>query len=461
MRLFRGLKSRLLLTAAAAATAMGVAAAEAAPPADRPPNIIVVFADDLGYADIGCFGAQGIETPNIDQMAAEGTKFTQFYVASPACSPSRAGLLTGSIPQRVSIPRVLFPADDIGLGHGEITIAELLKTRGYATAHIGKWHLGHHKELLPPNHGFDLYFGLPYSNDMSPDPKNNPSPEAKTWPELRLYRGTEVIEIEPDQTYLTRRFTEEAVAFIEQNRDRPFFLYLPHAMPHVPLYASEPFRGKSPRGLYGDVIAELDWSVGQLLDTLKRLDLDEQTLVVFTSDNGPWMVKGEHGGRADPLRGAKGMPYEGGFRVPAVMWWPGTIPAGMTCTELASTLDFLPTFALLAGAEPPVDRVLDGHDIRPLMMGQPDARSPHNEFFYWTHVGLRAVRIGPWKLHLSARINGRDVPPELYNLDEDIGERNNRIDEHPALAQRLWIRAMEHQRELERNTRPPQRIEPN
>lgn len=464
MRLLRDLSRRTmlkLLAAASAALTCGATAADAAPDADRPPNIVLIFTDDLGYADIGCFGAQGIETPNIDRMAAEGMKFTQFYVAAPTCSPSRAALLTGSIPQRVSVPRVLFPADRSGLSPDEVTIAELLKTRGYATAHIGKWHLGHRPDLLPPNHGFDYYFGLPYSNDMSPDPKNNASPEAKRWPKLPLYRGLEVIEEEPDQTYLTRRYTEESIRFIEQNRDRPFFLYLPHSMPHVPLYASESFRGKSGRGIYGDVIQELDWSVGQVLEVIKRLDLDDNTLVIFTSDNGPWLARGEHGGRAEPLRDGKVSAYEGGFRVPTVMRWPGTIPAGTTCTELATTLDMMPTLARLAGAEPPSDRVLDGHDIRPLMTGQPGAESPYKEFFYWTHTGLRAVRVGPWKLHLTQHRDGRHFPPELYNLDEDISERNNLIDQHPLTAQRLWIRAMEHQRELEQNRRPAARVRAN
>lgn len=444
----------LKLAAAVAATLACGGVSQAAPDPDRPPNFVVIFADDLGYADIGCFGAQGISTPNIDRMAAEGMKFTQFYVAAPTCSPSRAGLLTGSIPQRVSITRVLFPGDREGLSHDEITIAELLKSRGYATAHIGKWHLGHHPEMLPTNHGFDYYFGLPYSNDMSPDPKHNASPEARRWPPLPLYRGNRVIEEEPDQTYLTKRYTEESIRFIEQNRDRPFFLYLPHAMPHVPLFASERFRGSSERGIYGDVVQELDWSVGQILQTLERLNLDEQTLVIFTSDNGPWLIRGEHGGRAEPLRDGKASAYEGGFRVPTVMRWPGVVPAGRTCDELASTLDLLPTLALLAGVQPPSDRVIDGHDIRPLITGQAGAVSPHKEFFYWTHTGLRAVRQGPWKLHLTQQRDGRMFQPELYNLDEDVGEQHNLIDQYPAIAQRLWIRAMEHQRELEQNRRP-------
>jgi len=287
----------------------------------RKPNFVIIFTDDQGYADVGCFGAKGFATPNLDRMAAEGTKFTDFYSAAPVCSPARAALLTGCYPRRVSIPRVLFPRDNIGLNPEEITIAELLKKRGYATACIGKWHLGHLPQFLPTSQGFDYYFGLPYSNDMSP---------------LPLIEGNQAIEHDPDQNTLTQRYTEKAVDFITKNKDRPFFLYLPHTMPHVPLGVSENFKGKSARGLYGDVIMEIDWSVGKILQTLKKLNLDEQTLVIFTSDNGPWLSKGKHGGKADPLRDGKFSTYEGGMRMPCIMRWPGKIPPAKVCSEIAT-----------------------------------------------------------------------------------------------------------------------------
>ncbi|MHC4148093.1 MAG: sulfatase-like hydrolase/transferase, partial [Planctomycetota bacterium] len=298
---------------------------------DRPvkyrPNFVVVFTDDQGYADVGCFGAKGFETPNLDRMAAEGVRFTSFYVAAPSCTPSRAALLTGCYPQRVGLPYVLFPTGpewtanrtDIGINGQEETIAELLKSRGYATACIGKWHLGHHRKFLPTRHGFDYYFGLPYSNDMRPE--NN-----EEYPPLPLVEGEQAIEYDPDQSQLTRRYTEKAIEFIRQNKDKPFFVYLPHTMVHVPLFVSERFKGKSEQGMYGDVIMEIDWSVGQIMSVLKEVGVDEKTLVIFTSDNGPWLAYGDHGGLAGPLREGKGTTWEGGMREPCIMRWPGQIP---------------------------------------------------------------------------------------------------------------------------------------
>ncbi|MHC4601959.1 MAG: sulfatase family protein [Planctomycetota bacterium] len=362
------------------------------------PNFIIIFCDDAGYADVGCFGAKGFETPNLDRMAAEGVRFTDFYVAAASCTPSRAALMTGCYPQRVSLPHVLGPKAKIGVNSEEQTIAELLKSRGYATACYGKWHLGHHPEFLPKRHGFDDYFGLPYSNDMWPHHPERPG----GYPDLPLVEGERVIEYNPDQTKLTTWYTERAVKFIEANSDRPFFLYVPHSMPHVPLYVSDKFKGKSKQGLYGDVIMEIDWSVGQILSTLKRLGIDEQTLVIFSSDNGPWLSYGDRAGSARPLREGKGTTFDGGQREPCIMRWPGRIPAATVCEEPSSAMDVLPTLTKLAGAELPALRI-DGKDIWPLMSGQSGARSPHEALFYYRGWALEAVRSGKWKLHLPHR----------------------------------------------------------
>jgi len=392
------------------------------------PNFIVIFTDDQGYQDVGCFGAVGFETPNLDRMAAEGAKFTDFYAAAPICSPSRAALLTGCYPPRVSIPRVLFPGDKIGLNLSEITIAEVLKSRGYATCCVGKWHLGDVPKFLPTRQGFDYYFGLPYSNDMKP-PKS-------LCPGLPLIEGEEPIEFDPDQNLLTKRYTEKAIEFIRKNKDRPFFVYLAHTMPHIPLGVSEEFRGKSERGLYGDVIMELDWSVGQILKTLKELGLDERTLVIFTSDNGPWLSKGKNGGSAKPLRDGKFSTYEGGMREPCIMRWPGRIPAGMVCSEIATTMDFLPTLARLAGAELPKDRIIDGKDIYALMT-KPGAKTPYEAFFYYFENQLEAVRSGKWKLILEHKRGKRTFALALYDLEKDISEQNDVSDKHPEVVRRL------------------------
>ena len=392
-----------------------------AKPTMRKPNFVIIFTDDQGYADVGCFGAEGFETPNLDRMTAEGAKFTDFYAAAPVCSPSRAALLTGCYPMRVSIPRVLFPRDKIGLNPDEVTIADMLKTRGYATCCIGKWHLGHLPEFLPTRQGFDYYFGLPYSNDMSP---------------LPLIEGEETIELKPDQSQLTRRYTEKAVEFIKKNKDRPFFLYLPHTMPHVPLYVSDKFKGKSKGGLYGDVIMEIDWSVGQILETVKQLGIDEKTLVIFTSDNGPWLSKGAHGGSAKPLRGGKFATYEGGMREPCIMRWPGKIAAGTVCPEIATTMDFLPTFAKLAGAKVPTNRIIDGKDISALMT-DPKAKTPYKAFFYYFERQLGAVRSGQWKLILERKREKKTIPAALYNLQEDIEETRDLSADHPDVVRRL------------------------
>ena len=389
------------------------------------PNFVIIFTDDQGYADVGCYGAKGFSTPNLDRMAAEGMKFTDFYSAAAICSPSRAALLTGCYPPRVSIPKVLFPRDNVGLNTDEVTIADVLKARGYATACIGKWHLGHLPQFLPTRHGFDCYFGIPYSNDMWPQ-------NSKRFPPLPLIENEKAIEFNPDQSLLTKRYTEKAVEFIKKNKDRPFLVYLPHTMPHIPLFVSEAFDGKSERGLYGDVIEEIDWSVGEILKTLKELGLDEKTLVIFTSDNGPWLSKGEHGGSALPLRNGKFSTYEGGMRVPCIMRWPGKISAGSVCSEIAATIDFLPTLAKLAGVGPPTDRIIDGKDISGLMT-EAGAKSPHEAFFYYSVLKLNAVRSGKWKLVFEHK----NSPMALYNLQEDIGEQHDVSSQYPDVVGRL------------------------
>lgn len=394
---------------------------------ERPPNFVIINIDDLGYRDVGCFGAELIRTPNVDRMAAEGMRLTSFY-AQPVCTPSRAALLTGCYPMRVGLPAVLNPQSTQGISSREKTIADVLKERGYATACIGKWHLGHHKPFLPTRHGFDYYFGLPYSNDMPRKPNNE-------FPELPLLRNEEAIESPANQDTLTLRYTQEAVAFIERSRHRPFFLYLPHTMVHVPLHVSDAFRGRSKQGLYGDAVEEVDWSVGQILDTLKRLGLDENTFVMFTSDNGPWLSKKADAGSALPLRDGKGTTYEGGVRVPTVVRWPGRIPAGAQSAEPLMNMDLLPTLAALAGAQVPSDRIIDGRDIWPVLCGAPGARSPHHALFYYRGPQLHAVRSGRWKLVLAQPKN--EVPRALYDLEADIGETTDVSQSYPKLVERL------------------------
>ncbi len=425
------------------------------------PNVIVIFMDDMGYADIGPFGAEGYDTPNLDRMAAEGIKFTDFVVSSAVCSASRAALLTGCYHERVSISGALGPSATHGIHEDEVTLAEICKQKDYATAIYGKWHLGHHPKFLPLQHGFDEYFGLPYSNDMwpyHPGVAHLPLEERlKRWPHLPLVEGNKVINPKvtgEDQEQLTTQYTDRAVDFINRNKDKPFFLYVPHSMVHVPLYVSDKFKGKSKRGLFGDVVMEVDWSVGEILGAVRKNGLAENTLVIFTSDNGPWLSYGDHAGSAGPLREGKGTEFEGGIREPTLMWWPGKIPAGKTCDELASTIDILPTVAALIGAKLP-DHKIDGKDIRPLMFGEPDAQSPHEAFYcYYGGGELQAVRDRRWKLYfphtyrtLAGKPGGTGGKPvnyssaktglELYDLKNDIGETTNVADEHPEVVGRL------------------------
>lgn len=444
---------RNLLPVAGALLATVVGAAE------PPPNVVLVFADDLGYADVGVFGAQGFHTPHIDRLATEGVRFTDFYVAQAVCTASRAALLTGSYPQRVGLTGAVDHRARHGIAASETTLAEVLKAGGYATAIYGKWHLGHLPIFLPTHHGFDDYYGLPYSNDMWPFHPERPD----YYPPLPLIEGEKTIATNPDQSRLTGDYTTRAVAFIEANRERPFFLYLPHSMPHVPLFASEPFRGRTEQGLYGDVIEEVDDSVGRILATLERHGLARNTLVIFTSDNGPWLSYGDHAGSAGPLREGKGTSFEGGVRVPFLARWPGRIPAGTVVGEPAMTIDLLPTIARLCGAPLP-EKPIDGRDLRPLLLGEPGATSPHEAYFFWWGQELQAVRAGRWKLHFPhdyrsldgpAGSGGRPgrytqlhTPLALFDLAVDRGETTDVSARNPEVVARLVALAEEARDEL-------------
>ena len=440
------------------------AVAEQNAPIQPPPNIVVIFIDDMGYGDIGPFGATAYPTSNLDRMAKQGRKFTDFHSATAVCSASRAALLTGCYPERVGILGALNPRATHGIRADELTLAELCKSRGYATAIFGKWHLGHHQQFLPLQHGFDEYYGLPYSNDMWPEPMYPGHEVAKRkaeTPPLPLIEGNEIIDERvtgEDQEQLTTSYTERAVDFIDRNQSRPFFLYVPHSMVHVPLYVSDKFRDKSGVGLFGDVVMEVDWSVGQILAALQSNGIDDRTLVIFTTDNGPWLNYGNHAGSAGPLREGKGTMFEGGYRVPTVMRWPGQIPAGTTCDEFAVTMDVLPTVAKLIDAQLSTERKIDGKDIWPLMNGAAEAKSPHDVFYCYYDRALHAVRDRRWKLHLphpyrtlAGKPGGKDGRPvqydqaktglELYDLHNDVGETKNVAAEHPEIVARLMKHA--------------------
>ena len=424
------------------------------------PNFVIVFVDDMGYNDIGPFGAEGIETPNLDRMAANGMKFTDFQVSSAVCSASRAALLTGCYHTRVGINGAIMPDRKIGLSPDEMTLAELCKQKGYATACFGKWHLGHLPQFMPTAQGFDEYFGLPYSNDMWPYNPKPADPNSKihshSFPKLPLYENDKIVnaDVKPeDQARLTTEYTEKTVSFIERNRDKPFLVYLPHSMVHVPLYVSEKFKGKSKRGLYGDVVMEIDWSMGQIMKALKDNDVADNTLVVFTSDNGPWLNYGSHAGLANPLREGKGTMFEGGCRVPTLMEWPGVIPKGSACDQMISSIDLFPTIAERIGAPLPTHKI-DGIDVLDVLK-DPKAKVDRKYFFHYYGGGqLQAVRDQRWKLHfphryrtLSGREGGKDGIPvnydyiecglELYDLQNDVGESENVIDQYPEVADRL------------------------
>ena len=439
-------RATLFLVITCLALASSVRAAD--PAAQRKaPNVILILTDDQGYSDLGCYGSPRIKTPRIDRMAAEGIRFTDFYAAASVCTPSRAAMLTGCYPPRVGMgefpllpggkpwqTRVLFRNAPFGLNPDEFTIGKMFKSAGYATACIGKWHLGDQKPFMPTSHGFDQYFGILYTPDMPP---------------VGFVRGEKTIEQNIDLDSVILRYDQEAIKFIRDHKDGPFFLFYSHTYPHVPLAASKAFRGKSARGLYGDACEEIDDSTGRVLDTLKELNIDDNTLVIFTSDNGPWLAKGEAGGSAFPLRGGKGSSYEGGMREPCIMRFPGVIPPGSVCHEMATQMDVLPTFARFAGATANCPKPIDGKDITDLILAKPGATSPHESFFYYVGNKLNAVRSGKWKLKIPTTLGEEfagyaklenpetEIPRALYDLENDPGEQKSVIADHPDVAKKL------------------------
>ncbi|MDA1275541.1 MAG: sulfatase-like hydrolase/transferase [Verrucomicrobia bacterium] len=438
--------------------------------AERPLNVILIVTDDMGYADMSCQGATDIHTPNLDRMAAEGTRFTNFYVAQAVCTASRASFMSGCYANRVGLQGALNHTSKNGIHPNEWLLPEMFKDRGYATSGMGKWHLGTVPEFGPLRNGFDEWLGIPYSNDNS---KYHPVLAAEM-PPLPFYDGKKVIELDPDQSGFTKRFTERAVSFIERNANTPFFLYMPHVMPHVPIFASENFRGRSKHGIYGDVIEELDWSVGEILGTLKRLGIDDRTLVIFFSDNGPWLSYGEHAGSATPLREGKLTTFEGGVRVPCIMRWPGNVPAHRVSDAPFMSIDLLPTLTALAGGKESRLKI-DGLSVKPLLMGEPGAKSPHEALFFFAGSELHALRSGKWKLHfahpyittagepgkggkpsnwgksksqsitqsgidgIASRHGGRveHLELSLFDLETDPGESKNVAAQHPDIVARL------------------------
>ncbi|MCC9644141.1 sulfatase [Rhodopirellula sp. JC740] len=443
------------------------------------PNVVVIFMDDMAYADIGPFGAKDYPTPNLDRLASEGRRFTDFSVSSAVCSASRSALLTGCYHRRLGLSGALGPKSNIGLAPSETTFAEVCQSAGYRTACFGKWHLGHHPKFLPTNQGFDQFYGIPYSNDMWPlhpdtirRQKKNPN-DPGNWPPLPIIEATAGLapriindNVQPfDQEQMTVELTRRSVNFIEESSDKPFLLYLPHPMVHVPLYVSDRFRGKSGAGLFGDVVMEVDWSVGQILTAIKIAGQQDNTLVIFTSDNGPWLSYGNHAGSAGPLREGKGTQWEGGVREPTVMWWPGKIPANTTCDQFCSTIDILPTLVELTGGKPPKAKI-DGHSILDLMLDVPDARSPHETYVgYYGGGQLQTIRNERFKLvfphayrTLGDREAGRDGMPngyamtqsqlELYDLDADVSESTNVIEQHPDVVHQLKAAAEVYRQQL-------------
>lgn len=439
---------------------------------DRP-NFIIIFTDDQGYNDLGCFGSEKIKTPNIDQLAKEGRKFTSFYVACSVCSPSRAALLTGCYPKRVGLHKhVLFPQSDYGLNPTEYTIADHLKSLGYATACVGKWHLGHHPELLPRQQGFDSYFGIPYSNDMSHPDNKRPARDSSdglwanqassmTHFNTPLVQNEEIIEVPVDQRMVTRRYTDKAIEFVTENKEKPFFLYLPHSMPHIPLYVPEDVYDKDPQNAYTCVIEHIDAEVGRLMKTVDDLGLTEKTYIIYTTDNGPWLQFKNHGGSAGPLRAGKGTTFEGGQRVPCVIRGPG-IPADSETNAFTSTMDLLPTIAALTNSELPTDRKIDGFDISKTLASD---ETPRDELVFYSSQGaLQGIRKGDWKyLEITPRRrkNQKDkqpTPPKttkyLFNLADDIGEQNNLFKQHPQRAEELLARMQAADAEITQAARP-------
>ena len=452
------------------------APAEGNKSSSQAPNIIIIMTDDQGYADVGKFGAKGFSTPHLDRMADEGLRFTNWYVPQAVCGASRAGLLTGCYPNRINMLGAPGPSSEGGIADGEVLISEMLKDRGYATALFGKWHLGHLRKFLPLQHGFDEYYGLPFSNDMWPYHPGvrhlSMEKRLKRWPHLPMIEGNEIInkEVSPeDQVGLTTSYTEKAVDFITRNRTKPFFLYVAHSMPHVPLFVSEKFKGKSEQGLYGDVIMEIDWSVGQILSALKKFDLADNTLVLFTSDNGPWLSYGNHAGSAHPLREGKGTTWEGGQRVPCIVRWPRRIPAGQVCHTPAMHIDLFPTIqSMVGGKEPP--HQIDGRDITALLTNPGKAKSPHEAYFFYRGDRLEAVRSEKWSLHLNHSYRslkdqpGKDGIPgpyiqkqtevTLYDLEKDLSQKRNIAEDYPRIVNHLRDLAKKFDASLRANKRP-------
>ena len=432
------------------------------------PNFIIIFADDQGYNDLGCFGSTKIKTPNIDRLASEGRTFKSFYVASSVCSPSRAALLTGCYPKRIGLAEgVLLPRSDHGLNPAEHTIADHLKPLGYATACIGKWHLGHLPEVLPQRHGFDSYYGIPYSNDMNhPDNKNknkltsdergaNQESAITHW-NTPLMENEEIIELPVDQRTITRRYTDRAIDFVTANKDRPFFLYLPHSMPHVPLYVPEDVYDPNPQNAYTCVIEHIDAEVGRLVDTVRALGLSNNTYVIYTSDNGPWLRFKNHGGSAYPLRNRKSTTFEGGQRVPCVMWGPGRIPAGTSTDAFTTTMDLLPTIATIVGVPIPEKNKIDGVDISQTLTSD---STPRNELIFYSSNGeLEGIRIGDWKYLEITKKNRKQKTSKtktfLFDLADNIGETKNLLESHSEKAAQLKARMLELDKEITDNSRP-------
>lgn len=462
------------------ASACGTAANQSLQPVT--PNVVIMLADDLAYADLGSYGAQGYETPNLDRMAAQGVRFTDFYVSQPVCSASRASLLTGNYSNRIGIHGALGPSHTHGIHANEVTLGELFQSKGYATAMYGKWHLGHHPQFLPTRHGFDDYYGIPYSNDMWPYHPENPD----AWGDLPTFEGEDIVGYNTDQTRFTTDFTNRGVAFIEESvaAGAPFFLYVAHPMPHVPLFVSDERAGNSGSGLFGDVIQEIDWSMGRIMAALESTGVADNTLILFASDNGPWLSYGDHAGSALPLREGKGTTFDGGIRVPFLATWPGMIPEGLEVSTPAMTIDLFPTLAEFLDAELPT-HAIDGKDIWPLFTGE-STTSPHEAYFFWYHNNqLEAMRSGRWKLHFPHRYRtmqgqalGNGGTPgkythiditeiTLYDLERDIGETTDVAADNPEVVERLVLLADAKRAELGDNltnitgsqTREPGRID--